>query len=374
VDGPFAYGVWTAPAEYAGCWGCSQGGPATGAATAYVLTGHSNPALLGEAEQTINTAIATRQGADGGFTGPAGDEQSEGIGTMFFGVEFGTTYHLLAPYLDPRTRAAWQASLAAAANYEVNSGNTTWYANGNINLGYTEFLWLVWQATGESQFEQAYNASWSFTMDPPQSQFPGCGWVTVQAPTQADGSDGSGYFAETGAGGTGYDADYSSTQLDTASRLYLLSGDRRALRVANMLINMEMPRVNTSTWMLNTSDGTRHTQANRYDGFMTSSFAVLGLNAGRSDLTSYILPELEQEETWFPQPGQADSGVFRRAFGDSVSVIALAAAGSHPPRVARLRRPRARVRRRGAGARTRRVRGTGHLEGLERAYDAAQRE
>jgi hypothetical protein len=327
VDGPFQDGVWTTP--QAGCWACANGGPATAAATLYVLTGHSNQTLLDEAEQTIDTAIDTMQTPDGGFTPPAGD-QPENIATMFFGVEFGTTYHLLAPYLSASTRLNWQASLAAAANYLINSGNTTWYSNGNINLGYTEFLYLVWQATGESQFETAYNASWSFTMDPPQWKFPGSGWVVVTPSTSADGVGGTGYFTEAGPGGNGYDAEYSMLQLDVASRLYLLSGDPRALYVANMLIDMETPLVNTTTWLINTSDGTRHTDPNREVGFESSAYAALGLEAGRSDLVSDILPELQTQETWYPEPNQADSPSFMRGFGNDISTIALAAAAADP--------------------------------------------
>ncbi len=327
--GPFQNGVWTDSSDTT-CWACSNGGPATAAATAYVLDGGDQPQLLSEAEQTINTAIATQQKADGSFSGPPGDTQSANVSTMFFGLEFGTTYHLLASDLDPATRTSWQASLTAAANYLINSGNTTWYANGNINLGYTEFLYLVWQATGNTTYEQAYNASWNFTMDPPQTRFPGSGLVITQQPTQADGSDGMAYLTEAGVGGNGFDPDYTQTQLDTACRLYLLSGDPRALRLANMLLNTLMPLVATSTWLLNTSGGTRHPQQGREDGFMTSAFAVLGLDGGRSSLVADILPELEQEEAWYPQPGEADSAMFRRAFGDSIALVALAAAGQAP--------------------------------------------
>jgi hypothetical protein len=327
--GPFQNGVWTDSSDNT-CWACNNGGPATAAATAYMLSGGDQPQLLSEAEQTINTAIATRQNADGSFSGPPGDTQSANVSTMFFGLEFGTTYHLLASDLDLATRTNWQASLAAAANYLIDSGDTTWYANGNINLGYTEFLYLVWQATGNTTYEQAYNASWNFTMDPPQDRFPGSGLVITQQPTQADGADGMAYLTEAGVGGNGFDPDYTQTQLDTACRLYLLSGDPRALRLANMLLNTLMPLVSTSTWLLNTSGGTRHPQQGREDGFMTSAFAVLGLDGGRSSLVADILPELEQEEAWYPQPGEADSAVFRRAFGDSIALVALAAAGQAP--------------------------------------------
>jgi len=325
--GPFQSGVWTD--AQATCWACDDGGPATAAATLYVLGGETNPTLFSEAAQTINTAIAGQQGLDGGFVPPTGDTTSEGIATMWFGVEFGTTYRLLSPYLDPATKQAWQTSLAAAADYLINAGDTTWYANGNINLGYTEFLWLAWQATGESQFETAYNSSWKFILSPPQTKFPGRGWITVQAPTLADGSDGKGYFAETGAGGTGYDPYYTTLQLDVASRLYLLSRDPRALTVANMMMNQEQPLVDTTDWLMNTSNGTRHTGINDAE-FVTSAYAVLGLDAGRTDLLPDVLPQLQQEEDWYSWTGQTDNSVFRRAFGNSVSTIALAAALADP--------------------------------------------
>ncbi len=96
-----------------------------------------------------------------------------------------------------------------------------------------------------------------------------------------------------------------------------------------MLLNTVMPRVNTSSWMLNTSGGTRHT-AQGQDGFMTAAFAVLGLVGGRSSLVPDILPELQQEEIWYAEPGQADSAMFRRAFGNSIALVALAAAGVTP--------------------------------------------
>jgi len=42
------------------------------------------------------------------------------------------------------------------------------------------------------------------------------------------------------------------------------------------------------------------------------------------------LPQIEQEEQWYTEPGQADDAGFRRAFGNSVAVVALAAALADP--------------------------------------------
>jgi hypothetical protein len=324
AEGPFQSGVWTDTSD--ACWACDNGGPATAAATQFVLTGASNPTLLNEAEETIYVAIADDQQSNGSFDPPNTTPNIDN--SIWFGNELGTTYRLLAPYLSAQTQAAWQASMSADANYLINSGNTAWYINGNLNLAETELLWLTWQATGNPTFETAYNNSWTFIMNPPQTKFPGAGWVTVTPPTQPDGADGQGYFAETGAG-TGWDPYYSTLQLDVAARLYLLSGDPRALRVANMIMNLETPLIDTSDWMLNSSNGTRHTGTNTSE-LITSAYAVLGFEGGRADLVANILPQLEQEEQWYTEPGQADLAGFRRAFGNSVAVIALAAALADP--------------------------------------------
>jgi hypothetical protein len=323
-EGPFQTGVWTDTADT--CWACDNGGPATAAATQYVLTGASNPTLLNEAKETIYVAIAADQNPDGSFNPP--NTAANVDNSIWFGDELGTTYRLLAPYLSTQTLAAWGAALSADANYLIDSGNTSWYINGNINLAETELLWLAWQATGNQTFETAYDDSWAYIMNPPQTKFPGAGWITVTSPTQADGSDGQGYFAETGAG-TGWDPYYSTLQLDIAARLYLLSGDPRALRVTNMIMNLESPLVDTSDWILNTSYGTRHIGVGTAQ-FITSAYAVLGFEGGRADLLADVLPQLQDEEQWYIQSGAADLAGFRRAFGNSVAVIALAAALADP--------------------------------------------
>jgi hypothetical protein len=308
------------------CWSCSNGGLATAAATLWRATGMTRPDLLQRATETIDTAIATRQAADGSFSPPPGsaDGQPPGIATMFFGVEMGTTLIVLAPDLDPGRQAAWSVSLARAADYIVSGGFSTWYANGNINLGYVELLYLAWQATGAARFQAAYESAWSFVLSPPQDRFPGDGLRVVKEPSRADGSDGAGYLAENGPGGVGFDAEYSELQLDVASRLYVLSGDARALRLANLLVNMLLPRVG-SDWLLDTSGGTRHTEPDRKVPFLTSALAVLGWRAGRADLTGLVTPHLAATTTQYGFWWNETNDVFRRALGNDISVILLAA-------------------------------------------------
>jgi hypothetical protein len=319
------------------CWSCSNGGLATAAATLWRSTGMTRSDVLQEATETIDTAIATRQGADGSFSPPPGsaDGQPTGIATMFFGVEMGTTLLQLSPALDRARQAAWAASLGRAADYVIDSGFSTWYANGNINLGYVELLYLAWRATAAPRFLAAYEDAWSFVLDPPQDRFPGDGLRIVKQPSSADGSDGAGYLAENGPGGVGFDAEYSELQLDVACRLYVLSGDPRALRLANLLVNMLLARVD-GDWLLDTSEGTRHTDPNRKVPFLTSALAVLGWRAGRADLTGLVASQLAATRTQYGFSWNQTNDVFRRALGNDVSVILLAADVDAPRRAVTL--------------------------------------
>lgn len=319
--GPYRRGIWRTPSTI--CWACNQGGPATSAATLYMLTGRSRPNLLAEAEGTIDTAIRTRQLADGAFVQPRGGTESPDVATMFFGEEEGNTYLELAPVLGPARRARWQASLAAAAWFLIHNGNLNWYTSGNINLGNAELFYLAWRATGNPAFDLAFEQAWGFALGPPQARWPGRGLIIVKAPKRADGSDGAGYLTETGAGGTGYDTEYTELQLDVASRLYLLSGDPRVLRLANLLVNTLLRRI-SSRFTLNTSGGTRHTKPNRVVPVITSSFAVLALDGGRSDLLRDVIPQLHEVEAAYREPSNDYGAVYRRALGNDVSVIALA--------------------------------------------------
>jgi hypothetical protein len=321
--GPYANGVWGTPDPT--CWGCDNGGPATAAATLFVLTGRSNATLLTMAERTVDRLVATRQSADGGFEDVPGVSSSENeVANLFFGVEFGTIYQLLLPNLSAAEAVRWQRSLAAEADWLVRGKNLVWYTNGNINVALVEFMYLVWKATAQPQYLQDYNQAWTFLVSPPQNLWPGAGLILTKVPHAADGSDGAGYLTETGAGGRGFDAEYTSLQLDVTSRLYLLSGDPRALRLTNLLLNQLMPRIN-SQFLLDTSGGTRHPEVGRQVDFMTSAFTVLSLFGGRSDLASKAAAELNAETAdYTTQPWQTYNPVFRRALGNDVSASALA--------------------------------------------------
>jgi hypothetical protein len=324
TEGPFSNGNWANPQST--CWGCDDGGPATAAATAYVLTGRDNATLLHEAEETINAAIDTRQAPDGGFEDTPGNPATvDGIQTIFFGVQFGATYQVLLPYLSAVDARRWQAALVALGNYLIVTKNTTWYANGNINLATTEIEYLAWKGTGRPRFLSAYDTALNFVIAPPQSRWPGDGLIITQTPTRADGSDGAGYFAETGVGGPGFDPEYTELQLEVASGLYLFSGDPRALRLVNLLTNQLRPLVNGQN-ELDTSGGTRHTGSGRSVEFMTPAYTVLSLFAGRSDLDTLMTTEATAEARDYHESWQTYNPVYRRALGNDISTSALAEA------------------------------------------------
>jgi hypothetical protein len=321
--GPYANGIWET--QDTACWACDQGGPATAAAIVYTLTGRARAPLRRAAEGTIDTAISTRQRADGAFSGPAGDSESPDVATMVFGIEEANTYLELSPLLSAAQRDRWRTSVAAAADYLIANGNVTWYTNGNINLGDAEFFYLAWLVTGRHLFRGAYEQALGFALHPPQGRWPGRGLVVVEPPQRADGSDGVGYLTETGVGGTGFDPEYTELQLDVASRLYLVSRDPRVLRLANMLVNMLLPRIDPA-FMLDASGGTRHPEPDREVPLITSAFAVLGLYGGRADLLGLILPQLRELAATYAQPANDYGNVYRRALGNDVAVIALATA------------------------------------------------
>jgi hypothetical protein len=258
-----------------GCWPCNIG-PAVADA---VLARHDSsrvPVVV----DSFNRAISDHQAPDGSFVG---GPDSPGIQTAFFVPELGTALIALGPQLSSDTRSRWADAIVRGADYLITSGDTTWYANGNINLAYAEVMYLAWRVSGQQRFADAYEAEWAFLNNPPTPRWSGYGLVLTKLPTAASGCDGAGYLTESGSGAPGFDPEYTQLQLDTASSLFVLSHDARVLRLMNLLLNVELPRV-SSTFTLDATGGSRHSL---YTAFMTSGLAVQ-VNYGRSDLASLL--------------------------------------------------------------------------------------
>jgi len=283
------------------CWTCDVA-PATAASVLWATSGLTDTRMRSAVVATFDHAIREQQRADGLFRGA---NSSPGIQAAFFGVELGTTYLLVGDRVGAATRARWRASLERAADALIREGDTTWYANGNINILFAELLYDAWRATGRADLHRAFDTALEFTLHPSQRRWPGRGLILTREPLLASGADGAGYLSEEGSGGVGFDAEYTSMQLDAASRLWLFSRDPRVLRLANLLANELLVRVDSS-WDLDTSGGTRHPQPNRRAPFLTGGIATLAWAGGRPELAADLPSQLarardEYDETKAPK-------------------------------------------------------------------------
>ena len=284
-----------------GCWTCDVA-PATAAGVLWATSGLTDTLMRSAVVATFDHAIREQQRADGLFKGA---NSSPGIHAAFFGVELGTTYLLVGDRVGAATRARWRASLERAADALIREGDTTWYANGNINILFAELLYDTWRATGRADLHRAFDNALEFTLHPPQRRWPGRGLIITRDPLLASGADGAGYLSEEGPGGVGFDPEYTGMQLDAASRLWLFSRDPRVLRLANLLANELLVRVDSNS-DLDTSGGTRHPQPNRRAPFLTGGIATLAWAGGRPELGAHLPSQLararyEYDETRAPK-------------------------------------------------------------------------
>ena len=280
----YAGGIWHS--NGIPTWSSYAGGPASAAAVAYAVT--KRPLYLHMAEGTIDRAIAARQAPTGAFVPPARDPQPVDVATIFFCEEFGNTLLTLENDLGATRRARWSRSIARAADFLIHNKDVTWYLNGNLNSMVTSIMFFAWQATGDVRYKAAYDASWRFLLAPPIPRWKGFGLHLTHRPTALDWSNGAGYLAEAGARGPGYDPLYSHLQLTVLARLYLRSGDARALAMANLLMNQELPHVDQRDWLLTTTGGSRHPE-HRVVPFTTPAMTIL-VNQGRRDDLAHELP------------------------------------------------------------------------------------
>ncbi len=305
------------------CWMCSTG-PGAAAAVLAGFSGQRAAYYKNLAERTFTEAIERYAQPDGAFINPAAPAIGEEIPTIFFGVELGQAYEQLGSSLAPVTRRLWRGTLARAAAFLVHEERAlSFYVNGNVNLQITELLYLAWQATGSPALRADYEESWPFLLHP-GSRYPGFGLRLTLPYTRPDGSDGSGYLAESGGAAPGFDADYTQLQSDEAARLYLYSRDPRALLLLNLLAN-RLLQLTSGRWLLNTSNGTRHSAVRRLVPLTTSALAVLAWLGGRRDLKRDLPGQLHQVRLTMCAGLTYSSANLYRAMGNELSVILRAA-------------------------------------------------
>jgi hypothetical protein len=231
----------------------AQGGGATSCALAYKASGSICHYAMTLA--SLDFALSRYLHADGQFY--ISGAVAPGIDTMMFACELGMCLLVLEDRLDTahREHYAW----AMAQMGDVTLHNAKWWSNGNINSGYALVLYLAWRTTGQDRFKTAYAAQMKFLLTT-DSRSPGCGLVLMKRDTKPDGSDGRGYLTEsTKPNGVGYDPEYTQTQLDVLTRLYLVSGDTVALRLMNLLANQLLATLKPgSPFQIDKTGGSRH--------------------------------------------------------------------------------------------------------------------
>jgi len=277
-----------APGTWKGSTGCFRcdAGPALAAAAAAAVTGDA--AKQSFAEKIFDYEIATQRQPNGAFgKNPGGPD----IDTMFFASELGIAAILLKPRMDPARYARWSAAVAGGADFLINNKNLAWYTNGNIVLGNTLTMALAARLTGNAKYTAAYETALSFAVNPPQSRWPGHGFVYTVRGTDPNGFDGKGYFTEAGSQ-PGFDAEYSMLQLDLMAPLFLITGDQRVKMYMNLVMNQLWGRVNKTTWRLDTSGGTRRAEAGREFPFDTAALSVLANVGGRTDLAPHVASQI----------------------------------------------------------------------------------
>lgn len=245
-----------------------------------------DPEWIRIAVETVDVTVGRYSAGDGTLgTGRSG------LDTMFIANQIGTALYLLGPAVGEHQRVNWTNALRRAADYLFDHGYYDWYTNGNVVLGNTLVAAWAWLYTADPKYRFLYLDGLRFAEHPPAGRWPGRGLVLSRAPTRADGADGAGYLTEAqGDGPPGFDADYTQIQADAAATLYLITADPGALRLANILVNQLLPRVNRQTWQLDTSHGSRHREPHREIGFSTSALTVLARSA-RPDLAAYVGPQ-----------------------------------------------------------------------------------
>jgi hypothetical protein len=316
----YAAGAWYEPGS--DCFWCLD----AAATAAAVLSRERTPAdtrLLSVARATLNREIDRCQRRDGSW-----DET--GIVTGFVAVELGTSYLELADVLDPATRTKWARAIRRAADFIVSSKNLTWYTNGNVNLRNAAVMWLAWQITGRSTYKAAYEYEWRFALSPPQWRWRGFGLRLTRRPHRPDGADGAGYLAESDGGRPGFDPEYTMTQLDGATGMWVLSHDRRWLRLMNLFFNQLRPRLSRS-FTLDARRGARH---DHMIPFYSAGLAVLYYSGDRPDLRHLVPGDLARLRAEYSNPGNFTSQNFYRGLSGWLSMIVLDR--QHPSGLARI--------------------------------------
>jgi hypothetical protein len=308
-----AYGIWD-PGVYLsdqpdGYWEKEQWPAITEAILSRLP---NNPSSANEAQvaaDTVNTAIAEHQLADGDFdAGPQGSEPSSVAGGTFWAEAEGLIANVLADS-EAATRSmlqSWEHSMVTYTSWLESSGNAHWYVNGNVNLRMAVIFLETYKLAvrvgdPRAAYElAAYHAEQSFATKPGWApsgawgwhQYGAAGWFSETPPETGSGNFGCYDNLENPC--VGLDWYYNTLQLTDALIGYVISDyDPWWQNVVQSEWTTERQRI--SGGFIDASAGSRHDDPS--DLFDPSVYAVLDEhNLGRYDgLWSAQLSALQSE-------------------------------------------------------------------------------
>lgn len=270
-------------------------GFAAGAAALHHLSGTASDSwLVRMAKATIEQYIRSQEllhGPGSGFYegayGPAGDPGPVWGLSAAYAFE---TYLWLGNVLDDATKNRWKASFIKAGEYHRRV-QQNWYTNGNVEVGELMNLWLLYRITGDDSWLADYEDQLVRLANPPagmgnvNSTTSAFNWTWSVTPTQADGSDGQGFFGEKNSSGgvPGFDQIYTAVQLGHLERTYAWNHDVRLVKYINGTLNKLIPYINTTSgsytspqgvvlsgpWQMDATNGSRN---NVITGFGAPTF------------------------------------------------------------------------------------------------------
>jgi hypothetical protein len=224
-----------------------------------------------------------------------------GIDAAFNVVELTQAYLLLQNVMSEELRERWYSILLRMVQdwrtVKGSSSEKTWYTNGNAEA--QEWLMLclfnkIHQArTSDDEWWDEAEYQYGHLTAPVQTgNNVGFGWfLTVDdMVAQPDGSTSKGYFAEKGSGSPGLDWNYASFQCDIMLRGHLWFPDDVRWKVhTNALYNLIVDRINTSTWILDGSGGSRINNASL--SFFSAAPMLMKWILGRTTYTDTQLAD-----------------------------------------------------------------------------------
>jgi hypothetical protein len=157
------------------------------------------------------------------------------------------------------------------------------YINGNYAIPLCELAYLSRHLGGTESGDDSYERCWRLLVEPASvnPRWDGYGWVESVAPSGDDFRGEEGYFTET-PGYQGrfprdtFDPQYAQLQLERLARLWLLSGDPRALRYLAAIHRLLLTELDMVRWTIGSIDGSRTTGLTP---FFTPATCLLALHA-----------------------------------------------------------------------------------------------